>query len=84
MAHNPPFDTRTDRVSFNQPVGSHTVREFIEKYQPDVCVTGHIHESRAVDRLGKTQIINPGLFGAGGYVLIRLADGGLKAELRHI
>ncbi|MBW1744759.1 MAG: metallophosphoesterase [Deltaproteobacteria bacterium] len=66
MAHNPPFDTRTDRVSFNQPVGSHTVREFIEKYQPDVCVTGHIHESRAVDRLGKTQIINPGLFRAGG------------------
>jgi Icc-related predicted phosphoesterase len=84
MVHNPPFDTQTDCVGFNQPVGSHTVREFIEKYQPDVCVTGHIHESRAVDRLGKTQIINPGLFGAGGYVVIRLTDGGLEAELRHI
>ena len=84
MAHNPPFGTRTDRVSFDEPVGSHAVREFIETYQPDVCVTGHIHESRAVDRLGKTQIINPGLFGAGGYVVIRLADDGLEAALRHM
>ena len=84
MAHNPPFDTQTDRVSFNQPVGSHTVREFIEKYQPDVCVTGHIHESRAVDQVGKTQVINPGLFGSGGYVMIRLLDGLLQAELLHM
>ena len=84
MAHNPPFDTRTDRVGIDQPVGSHAVREFIETYQPDVCVTGHIHESRAVDRLGKTQIVNPGLFGAGGYVVIRFSHGGLEAELRQI
>lgn len=84
MAHNPPFDTRTDRVSFNRPVGSQTVRKFIETYQPDVCVTGHIHESKAVDRVGKTQIINPGLFGAGGYVVIRLADRALEAELRNM
>jgi Icc-related predicted phosphoesterase len=84
MAHNPPFDTRTDRVSFNRPVGSQAVRKFIETYQPDVCVTGHIHESKAVDRVGKTQIINPGLFGVGGYVVIRLADGALEAELRNM
>jgi len=91
MAHNPPFDTQTDRVSFGQPVGSMAVRQFIEKYQqfiekyqPDVCVTGHIHESRAVDWVGKTQIINPGLFGAGGYVIVRLAGGALEAELRHM
>jgi Icc-related predicted phosphoesterase len=84
MAHNPPFDTQTDCVGFGRSVGSKAVRRFIEKYQPDVCVTGHIHESRAVDRVGKTQIINPGLFGSGGYVVIRLAGSGLEAELRHM
>ncbi len=84
MAHNSPYGTRTDRVGFGQSVGSKAVRRFIEKYQPDVCVTGHIHESRAVDRVGKTQIINPGLFGSGGYVVIRLAGSGLEAELRHM
>ena len=60
------------------------MREFIEKHQPEVCIAGHIHESKAVDRIGKTQIINCGLFGAGGYVLIRLVEGKLEAELRQI
>ena len=83
MAHDPPFGTQTDRVRSGQSVGSMAVREFIEKYQPAVCITGHIHESKAVDWIGKTQIINPGLFGAGGYVLVRLADGKLEAELRQ-
>jgi Icc-related predicted phosphoesterase len=71
-------------VGFGRSVGSKAVRQFIEKYQPDVCVTGHIHESKAVDRIGKTQIINPGLFGSGGYVMIRLLDGALKAKLLHV
>ncbi len=82
MAHNPPFGTETDRVRSGHPVGSRAVRKFIEKHQPEVCITGHIHESVAVDWIGKTQIVNPGLFGAGGYVLVRLAEGGLEAELR--
>jgi len=83
MAHNAPLGTRTDRVRSGQSVGSRAVRDFIEKYQPEVCITGHIHESKAVDRIGKTQIINPGLFGAGGYVSIRLVEGRLEAELRQ-
>ena len=84
MAHNPPFGTQTDRVRSGQSVGSRAVREFIEKHQPDVCITGHIHESKGVDCIGKTQIINPGLFGAGGYVLVRFVEGRLEAELRQI
>jgi Icc-related predicted phosphoesterase len=83
MSHNAPFGTHTDRVGFGQSVGSKAVRQFIEAYQPDVCITGHIHESRATDRIGKTQIINCGLFGAGGYALIRLVGDTLEAELRH-
>ncbi|UCD86435.1 MAG: metallophosphoesterase [Desulfobacterales bacterium] len=84
MAHNAPFGTKTDRVGFGQSVGSRAVRGFIEKHQPDVCITGHIHESKGVDWVGKTQIINSGLFGAGGYVLIRLVEGTLQAQLRQI
>lgn len=84
MAHNAPFGTRIDRVGFGQSVGSRAVREFIDKHQPDVCIAGHIHESKGVDRLGKTQIINTGLFIAGGYVLIRLVESKLEAELRQI
>jgi Icc-related predicted phosphoesterase len=42
------------------PVGSTAVREAIKRYQPSVALHGHIHESRAVVRIGRTRCINPG------------------------
>ena len=42
------------------PVGSHAVRAAIEKHQPLLGLHGHIHESRATARIGKTLCINPG------------------------
>jgi uncharacterized protein len=42
------------------PVGSHAVRAFIEHHQPVVGLHSHIHESRAVAKLGRTLCINPG------------------------
>ena len=41
-------------------VGSAAVREFIELHQPLVGLHGHVHESRAAQRLGRTLCINPG------------------------
>src|SRR5262249_62151383 len=42
------------------PVGSHAVREAIGRYQPTVGLHGHIHESRAAQKIGKTLCVNPG------------------------
>jgi Icc-related predicted phosphoesterase len=42
------------------PVGSKTVREVIEKYQPMLGLFGHIHESKGANRIKKTLCINPG------------------------
>ncbi|SRR5579875_646183 len=42
------------------PVGSHAVREAIKRYQPVVGLHGHIHESRGVQKIGRTLCINPG------------------------
>lgn len=41
-------------------VGSTAVRKIIEKYQPTLALHGHIHESRAAEKIGKTLCINPG------------------------
>jgi Icc-related predicted phosphoesterase len=57
------------------------VREFIEEQQPELCLCGHIHESRAEDRIGKTHVINPGPLKEGGYVLLRLAGEGGKPRV---
>jgi Icc-related predicted phosphoesterase len=61
-----------------------TVRRFIEDVQPDVCLTGHIHEARSEDQIGKTRIVNPGLFEEGGYAVIRLENGQLTIRLEQI
>jgi len=41
-------------------VGSTAVRDIIAKYQPLVSLHGHIHESRGIDRIGRTTCFNPG------------------------
>lgn len=42
------------------PVGSKAVRTLIEEIQPALSLHGHIHESKAVARIGKTTCVNPG------------------------
>ncbi len=64
----PMLDATTDPpsqiVRGGQPVmygaGSVAIRESIERYQPVLGLHGHIHESQAAARIGRTQCINPG------------------------
>jgi Icc-related predicted phosphoesterase len=42
------------------PVGSQAVRDAIQRYQPSVGLHGHIHESRAAQKIGRTLCVNPG------------------------
>jgi Icc-related predicted phosphoesterase len=42
------------------PVGSRAVRDAIAKYQPTVALHGHIHESRAAQKIGSSLCLNPG------------------------
>ncbi len=81
VSHTPPIGTAADVVGSGTHVGSRAVRNFIERVQPDVCLTGHIHEARAVDALGRTVIVNPGALAAGGYARIELGPDGLAVRL---
>lgn len=83
-AHTPPFGTLCDVIGGGTHVGSSAVRDFILEAQPDVCLCGHIHESRAVDRLGRTVLVNPGAFAAGGYAVLRLAGDDLSVTLHRL
>lgn len=62
VSHAPPYKTRVDKVFFGFHVGSKAIRTFIEKFQPDLVVCGHIHEARGFDHIEKTLIINTGPF----------------------
>lgn len=84
VAHAPPRASACDRLHNGLPAGSAAVREFIERHQPDVCLCGHIHESRAEDWIGATHVINPGTLGSGGYALLwrELEDGHIRVRAR--
>lgn len=84
VCHTPPYATRLDRLINGTPAGSKSVRHFIEQHQPQVCITGHIHESPGVDVIGRTKILNAGPFSAGGYIVIYSRDGTIDAELKFI
>jgi uncharacterized protein len=71
--HAPPYGTGLDEApaldenlrpmhggAVMKPVGSTAVRDAILKHQPMLSVHGHIHESRAVKKMGRTLAINPG------------------------
>ena len=71
--HAPPYGTGLDEApaldadlrpmhggAVMKPVGSTAVRDAILAHQPMLSVHGHIHESRAIRRMGRTLAINPG------------------------
>ncbi|MEG1610907.1 MAG: metallophosphoesterase [Bilophila sp.] len=84
VAHNPPRDTLCDVVGDGTHVGSTAVRDFILEAQPAVCLCGHIHESRAVDQLGRTVLVNPGAFAAGGYAVLQRDKDTLSVSLHTV
>jgi Icc-related predicted phosphoesterase len=43
-----------------EPVGSVAVRRVIERHQPLLGAHGHVHESRAVAKVGRSLCFNPG------------------------
>jgi uncharacterized protein len=70
--HAPPYDTQLDvapKIDWDTltvqgqdsaHVGSTAVKEVIEQVQPILSLHGHIHESRAAIRIGRTLAVNPG------------------------
>lgn len=84
VCHAPPFDTKCDRLFSGKPVGSAAARRFIEDVQPDICITGHIHESAGVDSIGQTKILNAGAFKGGGYIVVECIDNRLDARLEFL
>ena len=72
LIHHPPYNTKLDTINGDVHVGSKAVRTFIEEHQPLAVISGHIHESFAVDTLGRTVLINPGSLAEGRYGILEV------------
>ncbi len=84
VSHQPPRDTAADRIMEGVHVGSHSVRQFLEKHQPLVCFSGHIHEGSGIDAIGETQVVNPGPFFRGNYATACISDGLESLEIKSL
>ena len=84
VCHTPPYETKCDRIVGGRAVGSTAARRFIEEVKPDLCISGHIHESAATDAIGPTRIINAGPFKGGGYIVVHADGSGLDATLEFL
>ncbi|MFW2367027.1 MAG: metallophosphoesterase family protein [Desulforhopalus sp.] len=81
VSHVPPHGTLVDRLLNGKHVGSKAIRSIIEQYKPELCITGHIHEARGSDAIGKTQIYNPGMLRQDGWVTIQVNQSQLEISL---
>lgn len=84
MSHQPPIDTILDKLTSGAHVGSNAVRSFIEKHQPLICFSGHIHEGVGIDSIGNTKLINPGPLRNGGYAYTEISDKVDVLEIKKI
>ena len=74
ISHNPPYGTKTDTAFSGEHVGSKAIRSFIENTNPKLVACGHIHESRAIDSLGASIVVNPGPFHRGYYAVAEIGE----------
>jgi uncharacterized protein len=84
VCHPPPLGTKCDRIVSGKAVGSAAARRFIEEHQPEVCISGHIHESAGVDSIGQTTVLNAGPFKGGGYIVVDINRTSVDARLEFL
>ena len=88
VTHSPPSETRCDVTARRVHVGSRAIRRFVERHQPPLVLSGHIHESPRVsggywDRIGRTVVVNPGQFGTSRLCGVWFDPAGPAETLRH-
>ena len=87
VTHSPPRDTNCDQIGAGQHVGSRAIRAFVERRQPRIVLSGHIHESPRIasfrDRIGSTEVVNPGQFGTSRLCGVWFDPGRPGETLRH-
>jgi len=80
VSHTPPWGTALDMGGRGDHLGSFSVRSYVLSQSAKLCLSGHVHESKAVEMLGTCLCCNPGPASMGGYA--RITYGGrVKAEL---
>jgi len=80
VTHDFPYGVRITNIP--ELMGSRSLRQIIEEFQPLLCICGHLHEQR-IDWIGKTMVVNPGSLAYFNYALLEV-NGEVKVKLQTI
>ncbi|MHA1758834.1 MAG: metallophosphoesterase family protein [Promethearchaeota archaeon] len=81
VTHNPPKNTKLDKVSSGVHVGSEEIKKFISKEQPILAISAHIHEAAGIDEINKTKLFYPGPVFNGCYGIVEI-NKEIKCEIK--
>jgi len=88
VSHNSPYNSKLDLVGkkahakvAGKHIGSKLMRRIIDKYNPLLTISGHIHESKGMQKLGRTMCVNPGSAHEGQGAIIELNGKKVKVKL---
>jgi len=84
VVHNPPKDTKLDLAATGKHVGSRAIREFIEKKQPLLAISAHIHEAAGLDSIGETTVFYPGCVFNGKYGIVEIKGGSVTCKSMRV
>jgi len=60
VTHAPPYATKLD-IILEESVGNKSIKEFIQRVQPKLAISGHLHEhAYETEKVGETLIVNAG------------------------
>jgi Icc-related predicted phosphoesterase len=83
LSHSVPYNTKLDVITddksyaYGMHLGSTVARWYCKKYQPLICIGGHIHEHFGKTKIGKTVVVNTG-FGPKKNIILEIKDGKIK------
>ncbi len=84
VVHNPPRDTKMDKILSGEHVGYKAVRDFILNKKPLLCISAHIHEGAGEDKLGQTVLFYPGPVVGGKYGIVEIDGDKVTTEIKSI
>lgn len=73
ISHTPPVRSGVDEIRSGEAVGSSSVRSWVEDSEPDLVLSGHVHEARGKNELEATQVVNCGPAKTGSYARIHFS-----------
>ena len=73
IVHQPPWGAQ-DTLYNGESSGSVSLRRFVQEYQPDLMLCGHIHEARGECFIGSTRIVNVGELRRGFASIIEIGE----------